>query len=142
MNVKITRINILSNLKFSINILLWYVFTVYSTIYSKKFLNMTHDAYVLTFASFLYPACLKYLIFWKSRIMKKKKEPDSDESDSGSNSLISLLRNKEYLSLGFFNVATILFTNLGICETSVSLTYMVKVSNKNHRKKQKSKTFL
>lgn len=126
MNVKIARTAILSTLKFSINIFLWYLFTVYSTIFSKKFLDMSNDAYTLTLASFIYPACLK-LAVW-SRITKKLiKNDEPGDIGTGSNSFVSLLHNKEYLSLGLFNVATILFTNLGMCETSVSLTYMVKV---------------
>lgn len=126
MNVKITRITILSTLKFFINIFLWYLFTVYSTIFSKKFLDMSNDAYTLTLASFIYPACLK-LIVWSRIINNLIKNDKPDDIGTDSNSLVSLLHNKEYLSLGLFNVATILFTNLGMCETSVSLTYMVKV---------------
>lgn len=94
---------------FMLNIAAWYGFTVFSTIYSKKFLNITSDAHTLTLASFVYAAMLKLVC-----------KPNLAD-------MIGLLRNKEYMSLGLFNVGTILMTNIGMSETSVSLTYMVKV---------------
>ena len=98
-----------SIITFVINILLWYGFTVLSTIYSKKYLNETYDAHTLTLVSFLYAAIVKLI------------------TCSSVREILHLLRNYDYISLGLFNVATILLTNIGISETSVSLTYMIKV---------------
>lgn len=94
---------------FAINIILWYAFTLLSTIFSKKYLNQVHDAYTLTFVALFYAAILKVL------------------RASGIHDLLGLLTNYEYFCLGIFNIGTILLTNIGINETSVSLTYMVKV---------------
>lgn len=99
-----------STIFFFLNITLWYAFTVFSTIYSKKYLNLVDDAPTLTLVSFAYAAILKLLRF-----------PSIHE-------LFGLLTNYDYLSLGLFNIGTILLTNIGMGQTSVSLTYMVKVS--------------
>ena len=96
-----------SRIVFIINILLWYGFTVLSTIYSKKYLNLVYDAHTLTLVSFLYAAFLRLI---------------SSPSD-----LVHLLKSADYISLALFNIGTILLTNIGMSETSVSLTYMVKV---------------
>lgn len=104
----------LGTIGFLINIAAWYGFTVFSTIYSKKFLNITSDAHTLTIASFVYAAVLK--LIWRPKLAD----------------LIGLLHNKDYLSLGLFNIGTILMTNIGMNETSVSVTYMVKVKTSNH----------
>lgn len=101
--------NLLSTFDFSLNIILWYGFTVLSTIYSKKYLNTTHDAHTLTLATFFYAAILK--------IMRMPT----------LNDLVQLVKNYEYFCLGLFNIGTILLTNIGMSETTVSLTYMVKV---------------
>jgi hypothetical protein len=98
-----------SSFSFAINIVLWYAFTILSTIYSKRYLNQAHDAYTLTLVIFLYAAVLKVV-----RI-------------SSLSDISHLFKNYEYLYLGLFNIGTILLTNIGINETSVSLTYMVKV---------------
>lgn len=94
---------------FAINIALWYACTVISTIYSKKYLNLTYDAHTLTLISFAYPAALKLL-----RI-------------SSPHELVRLFKNTDYVCIGLFNIGTTLLTNIGMSETSVSLTYMVKV---------------
>lgn len=101
--------NWLYTLDFSVNIILWYGFTVLSTIYSKKYLNATHDAHTLTLMTFLYAALLKIT------------------RTNGFSEIAHLLRNHEYFCLGLFNIGTILLTNIGMNETTVSLTYMVKV---------------
>lgn len=96
---------------FALSIFLWFGFTVFSTIYSKKYLTLTDDVHTLTLFTFIYPAILKLLLkknnaYW--------------------------LRNaqiKQTICLAIFNVSTILMTNIGMNETSVSLTYMVKVIN-------------
>lgn len=103
--------------RFSLDIFLWYVFTVFSTIYSKSFLDLTRDPHTLTLTSFAYPAILKLVLALSNKRLKRP-----------SRYIISLLTSREYLALGLFNVTTILLTNVGICETSVSLTYMVKAS--------------
>lgn len=102
-------INLLVSLLLILNILFWYAFTMLSTVYSKKYLNISHDAHTLTLVTFFYAALLKLV---KTYSLTE---------------LVALFKNYEYLCLGLFNVGTILFTNIGINETSVSLTYMVKV---------------
>lgn len=91
------------------NIGLWYGFTALSTIFSKKYLNETQDPNTLTLLCLAYAAIIKLF------------------TQSSLNELSRLLKNTDYLSLGLFNVGTIFFTNIGISETSISLTYMVKV---------------
>lgn len=105
----LTKANIFSIVRFSINIVLWYVFTILSTIYSKEYLNLGYDAHTLTLVSFLYPAILKMLRL------------------TSIHDLTSVFKTNNYLLLGLFNIGTILLTNIGMAETSVSLTYMVKV---------------
>ena len=104
-----------SRLFLFLNIGLWYGFTVLSTIFSKKYLNHSQDPNTLTLMCLAYAAFLK-LIFTHQTIIISLNE-----------TLPRLLRNPDYLSLGLFNVATIFFTNIGICQTSIALTYMVKV---------------
>lgn len=98
-------------IKFSINIFFWYGFTTLSTIFSKKYLNLTNDSHMLTLVTFLYPTVIR--IFYKHQSMQKLKS--------------QLFSSHVYFYLGFFNISTILLTNIGMNETSVSLTYMVKV---------------
>jgi hypothetical protein len=78
-------------------------------VYSKKYLNESYDVHTLTIVTFVYAALLKL-----ARI-------------SSPNEILHLLKNADYVSLAVFNVGTILLTNIGMSETSVALTYMVKV---------------
>lgn len=107
-------INILATLDFSLNIILWYGFTVLSTIYSKKYLDLAHDAHTLTLMTFVYAAVLKIV-----------RMPSLHD-------LVQLVKNYDYFCLGLFNIGTILLTNIGMNETTVSLTYMVKVNSLAH----------
>lgn len=95
---------------FGLNILFWYGFTILSTIFSKKYLNLTNDSHTLSLVTFFYPFFLKLL-----RTCKKNE------------SLVKVVKLRNYYYLALFNVGTIALTNIGINETSVSLTYMVKV---------------
>lgn len=96
-------------LTFVVNLISWYGFTVLSTIYSKNYLDLVNDAHALTLISLCYPAIFR-LLYGFSRT-----------------DLFNLLKNGEFTSLAFFNIGTILFTYIGMSETSVSLVYMVKV---------------
>lgn len=100
---------LVSSLTFTTNILLWYGFTVLSTIYSKRYLNQSYDAHTLTLVTFACSALLK--LMWSP------------------NELVYLFKSTEIVSLAIFNVGTILLTSIGMNETSVSLTYMAKVNN-------------
>lgn len=104
-----------SNIGFIFNIILWYAFTVLSTIYSKQYLNLgsLDAAHTLTLVSFAYPAFFKLF-----------KIPTLNE--------IGKLLSYEYVSLALFNIGTTLLTNIGMAQTSVSLTYMVKVNRDFH----------
>jgi hypothetical protein len=94
-----------------------------STIYSKKYLNLSNDPHSLAFVTFVYPFLFKLL------------------RQHGCNEAFKLISVKSYFCLGLFNIGTILLTNIGMSETTVSLTYMVKVGATNLNKKiQDNKT--
>ena len=95
-----------------LQIIFWYLFTIISTIYSKLFLNETKNSHLLTLISFSYGTLLNILLNPK-KIFNK----------------IKLNKNKNIIILiSLFNIGTTLLTNIGINQTSVSLTYMIKSS--------------
>lgn len=85
------------------------MFTNVSTIYSKLYLNSTNDPHTLSLVSYVF--CFILFLF-KSNLNEIKK----------------VTTNKAYVYLALFNIGTVLLTNIGINQTSVSLTYMIKVS--------------
>jgi hypothetical protein len=95
-------------LSLTFNVIFWYGFTILSTIFSKKYLNLTKDPHTLTLVTFIYPTACKLLSGNVTKTLK-------------------IIRHKVYIYLAFFNIGTILLTNIGMSETTVALTYMVKV---------------
>lgn len=108
LKTKLFEIISIDKLKFMFNILSWYGFTVLSTIFSKKYLSVADDTHTLTLITFAYPALFQLLTTSLRKTLK-------------------ILNAELILLLAIFNIGTILLTNIGMNETSVSLTYMVKV---------------
>lgn len=107
--------------EFALNITMWYAFTVLSTVFSKKLLDLDHTAsHTLTLASLSFALPLKLIAHCCLR---------SGHHQPARFRHLNQLAELSYL--GLFNIATILMTNLGISETSISLTYMVKVHFKS-----------
>ena len=100
-------------------IVLWYLFTSLSTIYSKKYLNQTNDPFTLTLVIFLVG-----LFFLILKLIYKRK-------NSNINNWFALIISSKnlrfYSYLALYNVATIFLTNIGIFKTSIAFTYMIKV---------------
>ena len=103
------KFEFISNFSFSISIILWYIFTILSSIFSKKYLNLGFDAHTLTLICLLYPVLLKLTLF------------------KNGNDSKNYLNSCNYVFLGLFNIGTILLTNIGLSQTSVSLIFMIKV---------------
>ena len=102
-------------------IVLWYLFTSLSTIYSKKYLNQTNDPFTLTLVIFLIG-----LFFLILKLIYKRK-------NSNINNWFALIISSKnlrfYSYLALYNVATIFLTNIGIFKTSIAFTYMIKVKS-------------
>ena len=98
------------NIEFFLNILLWYIFTLISAIYTKLYLNKTNESFTFTLITFSYGFVLNFFTLKKS-ILK-----DTTEN------------LKKYFYLSIFNIGSILLTNISINQTSVSFIYMVKAS--------------
>ena len=96
---------------FAASLFCWYVFTLVSAVYTKKYLNATYDSFTFTLVALAYGAFFKLLaiILWCQESLNVFQEV------------------RKYLSLAVFNVASLLFTNIAINETSVAFIYMIKV---------------
>lgn len=97
--------------KLILNAILWYGFTIISVICSKKYLNLTNDENTLTFVTLAVPFVVKLVV--KRKILNLSKN----------------IKLNGYVGLAVFNIGTTLLTNIGMNQTTVSVTYMVKVIN-------------
>ena len=111
----------LSSLRFGLNLVLWYAFTLVSAIYTKKFLNETNDSFSFTFLTFAYGTCLKWTLELVSLFKSGCVASSAGNGDMRKDA-------SDYYWLAFFNIASLLLTNIAINQMSVSFIYMVKVS--------------
>lgn len=88
----------------------WYASSVFGVLYSKWLFDYTHDPHTLTLVTLFYAALLKLTIFHSSRADLKR-----------------LLLDKHNLCLALLYLASMLFTNIGICLASATVTFMIKV---------------
>ena len=99
---------------FAASLFCWYVFTLVSAVYTKKYLNETYDSFTFTLVALAYGAFFKLLVLLVYARQRLNLNNLRQEVHS-------------YSSLAFFNVASLLLTNIAINETSVAFIYMIKV---------------